>query len=141
MNSKEFIMILLDRFNGRIESATRVQKLAFLAIQESDISPFTVFQWRDYGPFSSELKGSLQELEMNGFIQIKNEKRTTFMGDPYNIRIFQLTDKGQACLQQIKGKIKNDDLRTVYSIVEDYGHNPLSEILNYVYEAYSPDDL
>lgn len=141
MNSKEFVMILLDCFNGRIESATRVQKLAFLTIQESNVSSFANFRWRNFGPFSGELKRSLDEMNRNGLIRIEKEERITFMGDPYTITIFQLTEDGQERVERLKEQVDETILSAIHEIIDQYGYQPLNKLLNYVYTAYSPDDL
>jgi uncharacterized protein YwgA len=141
MKIKDFLLLLLEEFNGRIESETRIQKLAFLVKKERNVDLGIEFKWHHYGPFSDELKRSLYELRRKGLIQIEKEKRTTFMGDHYRITKFQLTTEGQAIAEKIKNSIANDLLDGVYTIVGQYGHSPLNEILNYVYGAYSPNDL
>ena len=141
MRTEDFLVIVLDAFGGNAESETRIQKLTFLAQKEKNIDMDLTFKWHHYGPYSSKLKRTLREMNQSGLIEIEKERRTTFMGDPYSVTKFHLTQKGENLSNLTKKKIQSNEVNAVHSIVENYGYNPLSKILGYVYSAYSPDDL
>ena len=141
MRTEHFLVLVLDSFGGNAESETRIQKLTFLAQKEKNIDMDLNFKWHHYGPYSSKLKSTLCEMKKSGLIEMENERRKTFMGDPYRVTKFHLTEEGEKLSNLTKKKINSNELNAVYSIVENYGYNPLSEILGYVYSAYSPEDL
>jgi uncharacterized protein YwgA len=141
MDSEQFILLVLDAFGGSAESETRMQKLAFLATREYGIDLDVSFKWHHYGPYSSELKNKLHNLQYKGLIEIAHEERQTCMNDAYTITKFKLTPRGCRIASILKTRA-NDDLKAnVRGIVNHYGHQELSEILSHVYGAYTPGDL
>jgi uncharacterized protein YwgA len=141
METQDFLLLLLDAFGGKAESETRMQKLTFLAKKEYDVDLDVKFKWHNYGPFSEDLKKAFSELREKDLIRIDSEIRKTFMNDKYRITKFQLTDKGRAAAHFAEKTDSPDEVNCVNAIVKQYGHSPLSDILSYVYGAYSPGDL
>jgi uncharacterized protein YwgA len=144
MNSMEmgdFLILLLNEFNGTVESETRIQKLTFLTEQESDFDFGVKFKWWHYGPYSKDVNKCLQSLDQRGIIKMSEKERTTFMGDTYTIKIFKLTARGRAKVENIRDKISNQVIDIIRSMTKQYGFKPLKDLLSYVYTSYSPSDL
>jgi uncharacterized protein YwgA len=141
METEKFVLLILDAFGGSAESETRMQKLAFLATKEYDIALDVGFKWHHYGPYSSKLKNRLHDLETKGLIEIDHETRQTSMSDNYTVTKFKLTSKGRIVSNAIKLRDNNAQTNKIRDIVNHYGHQQLSDILSYVYGAYTPEDL
>lgn len=140
MTSRDFLLLLLDSSEGTLESETRVQKLAFLGIKEKNLPEFTSFVWEKYGPLSKELWRTSREMESHGLLSIKEDRRLTIMGDPYMVRIFELTPRGRVAVGLLKKRLghEHDLIKKVY---QQYGEEPLDVLLDYVHCAYSRHDL
>jgi uncharacterized protein YwgA len=138
--SRDFILLLLSQTNGRIESETRVQKLAFLSTKEKGIPCFTSFIWEKYGPLSVELWDTAKQMQRNGLLKIRKENRTTFMGDRYTVKIFELTSKGTSEALDVERHF-SPEACSIKELHFEYGRLPLDRLLNYVHSAYSPSDL
>lgn len=136
-----FLLLLFEEFNGRVESETRIQKLAFLAKEEKGINLGIKFKWHHYGPFSKSLKNCLTKLRNNNLIKIDKQTRRTFMGDPYTVHIFSLTNLGRSTANQVKERLPKESQLAIHNLTVEYGYSPLSDLLEHVYKTYSPDDL
>jgi len=141
INSKAFVLLLLKECGGYFESSTKIQKIAFLSIYENEMPSFTDFTWYNYGPYSKELSETIDRMNLDGLINIKEETLISRFGDEYKIHKYYLTKKGYNKLQKNMNMINNDEKFSLYKTLRFYGKKPLSEVLNYVYEAYSPEDL
>lgn len=141
MKIDNFLLLLLEEFNGIVESETRIQKLAFLVTEEKGINLGIKFKWHHYGPFSRSLKNCLTKLRKNNLIKIDKQKRLTFMGDPYTIHIFSLSNLGHSTANQIKERLSKESQLAIHNLTIEYGYSPLNDLLEHVYQTYSPDDL
>lgn len=136
-----FLLLLFEEFNGRVESETRIQKLSFLAKEEKEINLGIKFKWHHYGPFSKELKDCLVELRNKKLIKIDKRTRLTFMGDPYKIHVFRLTNSGRSRAKQLRERLPKENQQVIRNLTITYGHIPLNDLLEHIYKTYSPDDL
>ncbi len=136
-----FLLLLLDEFNGRLESETRIQKLAFLAKEEGGIDLGIRFKWHHYGPFSGSLKNCLSNMKGKKLLKVEKKTRTTFFGDPYTIHVFQLTNSGRFKVSMLKKHLSQACQQKIRNLTMQYGYRPLDDLLNHVYKTYSPDDL
>ena len=136
----DFLLMLLEAFNGRIESETRIQKLTFLGIKEKGLPKITQFVWEKYGPLSQDLWKTSRRMRDQGFLRIDEEERFTFVGDRYTVRVFELTNEGRLQACKLKGRFSNhfDLMQKLY---HEYGKLPLDRLLEYVHTAYSSKDL
>lgn len=126
--------------NGRIESDTRVQKLAFLGIREKSLPKFTNFKWEKFGPLSTELWHISQRMQSQGLLKIRTEKRFTSMGDSYKIKIFELTEKGSSQASRLKTTFAEEN-KAIQELCREYERVPLDKLLEYVHTTYSERDL
>jgi len=133
-------LLLLHNSNGIVESETRIQKLAFLGIEEKGLPKFTDFVWEKYGPLSKGLWKTLRRMERQGLLTIREERRYSLMGDSYAIRVFKLTDKGRLQGANLN-HTHNDESRLVQELISKYGRISLDRLLSYVHTAYSSNDL
>lgn len=138
--TEDFLLLLLEQLNGKIESETRVQKLAFLGIKEKRLPKFTSFGWEKFGPLSTELWHTSQKMQRQGLLEIRTEKKLTSMGDSYRIKVFELTKKGCIQASQLKKTFTEED-QAIQELCGEYVKIPLDRLLGYVHTAYSERDL
>jgi len=141
MDSRSFILSLLKAYGGTIESATKIQKLAFLSIRENGLHPFTSFKWHYYGPFSEEIQDTVEALKNQRIVSEKEINRISYSGKKYTIKRLSLTARGRRLAESEDCRIDPDNEAALFGTIKEYGNKPLAKILDYVYKAYSPEDL
>lgn len=141
MDCASFILATLLNSGGTFESATKLQKLAFLSIYESGLESFTGFKWHYYGPYSKELQDTVETLTEEGLVTEKSIDRISYSGNEYTVKRLSLTLEGREVAEAIVAEINNQDKAALFETIDKYGNKPLSKILEYVYNAYSPEDL
>ena len=123
---------------GRITGKTRFQKLIFLIQKEAEregIEGLKIeYGIHYYGPFSSELASTIENLSLRGFIQ-ENAEMTP---SGYMRCDYRLTDKGRELLHNAieKGAISPELRRIVQKIADDYGELPLPQLVQEAYRQY-----
>jgi len=140
LTERNFLVLLLGASRGILESETRLQKLAFLAIQEMGLQKFTDFRWEKYGPLSHGIWETSRRMQRQGLLRIIEEDKVTFMGDAYTIRTFELTDRGNEELSQTV-RSHEKEYESARRLFSKYGNLSLDRLLNYVHTAYSANDL
>jgi uncharacterized protein YwgA len=141
MDCRSFILTLLQAYGGTIESATKIQKLAFLSIRENGLEPFTSFKWHYYGPFSEEIQNTVKVLKKQRIVSEKGISRTSYSGKEYTVKRLSLTAKGRRLTEDENFGIATNNERALLGTIEKYGNKPLTAILDYVYKAYGPEDF
>lgn len=127
---------LLEAAGGEISGRTRLQKLAFLLVEEEldDDYPGYEFVKYDYGPFSKDLLTDVESLDDNGVVG--EEETRTFSGNQrydYDLQ----PDVGE----QVKELAESDEemgeiLEAAQEIVDEHGDKPIRELLEDVYDEY-----
>lgn len=119
-----------------VDGITRLQKLVFLAQEESEIESEYEFYAYDYGPYSKELYDALDTLEDRELIE-KEVESTRSGNEKY---IYSLTDKGRTLvIDYLDFSDDRDSVLTVAdTITEEYNDMPIQRLLQYVYKEY-PD--
>lgn len=141
MNSRQFILATILNSGGVFESATKLQKLAFLSIYENNLEAFTDFTWYHYGPFSRELQNTVQELSNDQLVVEEEITRTSFSGNEYTLKRISLTPEGNQVARRVIEEMDPRNKTALLESIDKYGHKALSNIIQYVYSAYSPEDL
>lgn len=141
MNCASFILSTILNSGGTFESATKLQKIAFLSIYENGLETFTEFKWHHYGPFSREIQTTVEGLARKKIIREESIDRVSYSGTPYTTKRLTLTPKGLEMAKVIVGKVNLENKNALYETINKWGDRPLSRILEYVYNAYSPQDL
>jgi uncharacterized protein YwgA len=141
MDCKSFILATLLNSGGTFESATKLQKIAFLAIYENGLETFTEFIWHHYGPFSRELQEAVGTLSREGLVNDESIERTSYSGSIYTIKRLSLTPRGKESAKNIVASMESKNKVALLETIDRYESKPLSIILQYVYTAYSPEDL
>ncbi len=126
---------------GTFESATKLQKLAFLSMYENGMECFTDFKWHYYGPFSRELEDTVEGLKRNDLLVEETLNRTSYSGNDYTVKKLSLTPKGKAIAAATIRGMNTKNKTALDDTLDKYGGKPLSKILEYVYNAYNPEDL
>jgi uncharacterized protein YwgA len=141
MDCTAFILTTLLNSGGTFESATKLQKLAFLSINENGLEPFTNFKWHHYGPYSSDIQKTVDDLQEGGFVVEKLITRISYSGHKYTVKQLTLTQKGRKRAGEEVCKISDQNRAALFGTIEKYGNKPLTKILDYVYKAYSSEDF
>ena len=141
MDCKSFILTTLLNSGGTFESATKLQKIAFLSIYESGLEAFTEFKWYHYGPFSKEIQDTVDILCEKSLVVEESINRVSASGNPYTIKRLTLTPKGLEAAKLAANNIGAKNKTALFDTINRVGDKPLSKVLEYVYNAYSPEDL
>ena len=141
LSCSSFILSTILSSGGRFESATKLQKLAFLSIYENGLEHFTDFKWHHYGPFSKELQDTVSMLSNEDLIVEESINRTSYSGKPYTITRLSLTPRGYEMAKKAMEEITAKNKKALFETMDKYSCKPLSKILEYVYNAYNPEDL
>lgn len=136
-----FILATLLNSGGTFESVTKLQKLAFLSINENGLKPFTIFKWHYYGPYSKDIQDTIETLKEQRIVSEKEINRTSYSGNEYTIKRLSLTSKGRKLAENEIAKISDRNKDALFGTIEKYGNKPLAKILDYVYKAYNPEDF
>lgn len=118
-----------------VDGITRLQKLIFLAQEESEeISEKYDFEAGKYGPYSRPLYDDVDRLVEDGFI-LESIEINPF-GDEK--QVYELTDKGKRAVQN--ADLEFDEFGDIESemeeIKETYNDEGFWDLLEYVYETY-----
>jgi uncharacterized protein YwgA len=141
VNCASFILTTILNSGGTFESSTKLQKIAFLSIYENGMEAFTEFKWHHYGPYSNELQDAVDVLSEEGLIIEESLDRVSYSGKPYTVKRLSLTPKGRIIANSRLNEINSKNKTALFDTIDKYGNKPLSKILEYVYNAYSPEDL
>lgn len=141
MDCASFILATLLNSGGTFESATKLQKIAFLSIYENGLEVFTDFTWHHYGPFSRELQEEVDTLARKNLVKEKSINRTSYLGNDYTVKRLSLTPQGKEIAERIVVAMNAKNKKALLETIDKYGNRHLSQILQYVYSAYSPEDL
>ena len=141
MDCKSFILATLLNSGGTFESATKLQKIAFLSIYENCLEVFTTFKWHNYGPFSRELQEEVETLAKEKIVDEESINRTSYLGNEYTVKRLSLTTQGKEIAQCVVATIDAKNRQALLDTIDKFGDKHLSQILQYVYTAYSPEDL
>lgn len=118
-----------------IRGATRLQKLAFLAQQEYDVSELHEFQPDKYGPFSPTLAQAVKTLEQKGMV----EKREQQVPGGNEMLVYSLTEEGVSLMKTLLHERDEDvesTLDPVQELKSEKASLSLDRLLRYVYKKY-----
>ena len=141
MDCKSFILATLLNSGGTFESATKLQKIAFLSIYEQGLEAFTNFIWHHYGPFSRELQEEVETLVREKLVDERAINRTSYQGNEYTVKRLSLTSHGKRVAENIISSMDTKNKKALLETIDRFSGRHLSQILQYVYAAYSPEDL
>ncbi len=158
IRASDLVLLLLaahgkgDSAQDRLNGITRLEKLLFLAEQETDLSKKAdnrfEFKAYDYGPYSKGVYEAVDLLEEAGLL---TEERA-YAGQPLDEmeewtavveqregveRRFTLTDRGKAIAAYLAQK-HPDVAHALAEIKAKYGAMPLRSLIRYVYSTYPP---
>jgi uncharacterized protein YwgA len=122
------IPILLAKALGQIRGKTRFQKLVFiiqnLAMQQHVESPSFQYVSYLYGPFSAQLAGIIDNLQLSGYL-----KQTTETSDSgYSTFIYELTPQGVELAHRTlqRGVLDRRLVDLVNGVAKEFGNTPLA---------------
>ena len=76
-----------------------------------------------------------------GIVVEESIDRVSYSGNPYTVTRLTLTPKGMEEAKLEMQRINSKNKTALFDTIKQYGDRPLSKILEYVYNAYSPQDL
>ena len=127
---------LLEAAGGEISGRTRLQKLAFLLVEEEldDDGPGYEFVKYDYGPFSKQLLSDVERLD--GDSVVDETQAETFSGNRrYD---YELRDDFGGEIEELAESDENAQrvLEAAREVVDEHGDKPIRELLEDVYDEY-----
>lgn len=139
MNLRKLLVLDLLNENDqqRIDGRTRLQKLVFLAQEETstDLPEEYTFIPYDYGPFSANLLHEVDDLKKEGYI---TERKVDLSdGEKY---VYELTSAGKRAVSDVRTEFDGDDTGTIKDAANFtksmFNDLPISRLLEYVYNQY-----
>lgn len=137
-----------DRING----ITRLEKLLFLASQETDVlkqveDPFR-FKAYDYGPYSKEVYEAVELLEEAGLLEEQRVLEGRALDEMEELaaateeregieRRYVLTEEGRA-VARLLAQRSPEVSEKLATIKDKYAGMPLGRLIRYVYQQYPP---
>lgn len=130
------LLALLHGMGGKIEGATRLQKLVFLLKREKGVdSPYTFTPYM-FGPHSPDLLDDVIDLERAGYVEIVTEiHEPTIAGDFIMERRYRLTPKGEEEARRAYEELQPEQRRAVDEL-RKFNEMRLADLLAYVYSRY-----
>ena len=109
MDLPDAIIVTLGVAGDKITGRTTIQKLVYF----ETVSGLVAAEYRPhyYGPYSSEVAGTLQELSALGFIEetIETRETTDFpVPDDWRRYCYELNDDGKEFLDTVQGQFPED---------------------------------
>lgn len=127
---------LLEAADGEISGRTRLQKLAFLLVEEEldDDFPGYDFVKYDYGPFSKGLLSDVESLDDDGVVG-ENETRTFSGNRRYDYGLQSGFGERVEELAESDEEVR-EVLEAAQDVVDEHGDKPIRELLEDVYDEY-----
>jgi uncharacterized protein len=132
LKGKDLLLTLLF-FAEKVDGRTQVQKLTFLAQEETGLGKSYHFESWKFGPFSKDVWKDLDFLVTEGtVIEIAQGGKDKTVGYMY-----ALTKEGARLVtDHILSQLDESALLQIEQIIRNYSQMNLSELLTYVYERY-----
>jgi uncharacterized protein YwgA len=127
---------LLEAAGGEISGRTRLQKLAFLLVEEEldDDFPGYDFVKYNYGPFSKTLLSDIEQLEQDG--AVSEEETKTFSGNRRHD--YELNDGFESVVSRLADG--DQEVTTVFEAarrtVSQHNDKALRSLIEDVYDEY-----
>lgn len=132
MDRKQIILASLAPANCALHTPVQVQKLLFLIdknISQELGGPHFDFQPYNYGPFDKTIYNTLQELELDGLVEIV---------PVHTWRECKLSNEGQRIGQQWLNKLQPDIKEFIIKASEFVRKLSFAQLVSAIYKAY-PD--
>jgi uncharacterized protein YwgA len=128
-------LLLVDASGGAVYGRTRIQKMMFLAQQESEFKgdEFEYFAW-DYGPYSKELQQYLDVLVDLSFLRETAEKAK----EGYAVYKYEITKAGRTFVQEQNSTSTQNKRKALVALSQAWNRVSLEELIRHVYAAH-PD--
>jgi len=139
MNPRKHLVLRLlnEDDQNRINGRTRLQKLVFLAQQETSGSLPGEYSFipYDYGPFSANLLHEVDDLKEDNLVEEQQVRGPN--GKKY---IYELTETGKEELSAESDNTNGDDIESIQDAAqyteEMFNNMPITRLLEYVYNNY-----
>ena len=103
MNATDFVLALIDAFDGHVEGRSLLQKRAYFISLLAGINFHLGFVTHYYGPYSAVVDDSLNRLRTSGFLkETELEPRTTPTGFKIRRHDYKLTPEGMRAAAVLK---------------------------------------
>jgi uncharacterized protein YwgA len=132
-NSRLFPVVLMYVEGTGVEGATRMQKLVFIAQEETELPEAFEYEAGPYGPYSWELERALDQLAGKDVVDINHI--TNEVGNEKTV--YSLTDIG---IRVGKKMVESEDIKPFLDIAvnikDEFGDRRMKDLLDYVYTKY-----
>lgn len=133
ISKTRLLPLFILKMGEKIEGATRFQKLMYLAKMEYNLPHSFEFIKYHYGPFSPELRDTLQFFVDNELI---NEKSDCYGQDENGYPIvkmtYSLTEKGRITIEANRGIYSKEDLDNVSKLLS-WNSKELKKLIAHAY--------
>ncbi len=127
------MLFILKEAGGKLEGATRLQKIAFLITMEAKMGGIG-FEPSEYGPYSSAIANAVKELEGEGIIRVT---RMPVPGSDKGYKeVYELMNK--SAVKGVDGVFGRHALKrgVAKDIIWLWKDAPLIALIEYVYRKY-----
>jgi len=125
----KLILLLLIKLSGKINGATRLQKLVFSAQSEGRKNKYLTFNYKfirwHYGPYCKELTKDIDFLSKSEFIIINEDSS------------FELKEKGFKIIQGVELNMIKEIKNYLKEILDKYNHLNIIILLRHIYDDYN----
>ncbi|MEM0285014.1 MAG: hypothetical protein QXU85_05200 [Sulfolobales archaeon] len=132
MDARDALLFVLSML-GRGATATRLQKLVFLAVAEGGVDIDATFKPYYFGPWSPEVQRALNELVSEGLVEVES---VGLSEEGHGFTTYRITEKGRERLASVTATVSSSQLSRLKRVVSLYGYLPLSFIVAYIYSKY-----
>jgi len=129
MNALQFLIALFHASGGRIQGRTLLQKRAFFVQRLSGVDPGLAFGAHYYGPYSSTVDSTVEQLKNLGFIREEtNDFGVVSGGFEMRRYDYQLTDQGRQVAAKLAGMPEFQAIEQSFRRIEQAGNPDYVEL-------------
>jgi len=129
MDAKSFVLAALAPAEGGVHSPVQVQKLIFILNEEIPSQfdgPHFNFQPYDYGPFDKRVYEALEELEVEGLVEIIRDRWNSY----------KLTHEGQVRGKELSATFNATTKQYLVDLSKFVRSSSFSELVSAIYKQY-----
>lgn len=126
---RDSIPLTLFATENPFTTKTRLQKLVFLTVTETQSTLSFDFYPYDYGPFSKQLLNDINRFEEHDLITTQTATSSVS---------YELTEEGQEALDTLRTERDACEANHEYTltIYDEYGDHRVRTLLDYIYKEY-----
>jgi len=129
MNAAQFLLAIFHAYGGHIHGRTLLQKRAFFVQKLSGIDPGLGYDAHYYGPYSSTVDSTIEQLKNLGFLREEtNEFGVMSRGFEVRRYDYRLTEQGQQIAQKLAPTPEFQQIQRSVRRIEEAGNPEYVEL-------------